>query len=97
VAAPKIGLKGVIDVVEGENGVVKPVDYKRGSSPNIPENAYEPERVQVCAQALILRESSIKNLPIDASSTEVKRKKREAKTNKIDAMKRVRHLVRFIG
>jgi len=42
-------------------------------------------------------ECGIKNLPIDASSTEVKRKKREAKTDKIDAMKLVRHLVRFIG
>ena len=34
-----------------------PVDVKRGAAPDIPEGAYEPERVQVCAQGLILREN----------------------------------------
>ncbi len=57
VAAPRLGLKTIIDLVEGEDGTVSPIDYKRGSSPDIPNRAYEPERVQVCAQALILREN----------------------------------------
>ena len=33
------------------------MDYKRGKKPDIPEGAYEPERVQLGAQALILREN----------------------------------------
>lgn len=33
------------------------MDYKRGSRPNLPEGAWEPERVQLCAQALVLREN----------------------------------------
>ncbi|MEJ7594380.1 MAG: Dna2/Cas4 domain-containing protein, partial [Planctomycetaceae bacterium] len=35
--------------------VATPVDYKRGKAPQVPEGAYEPERVQLCAQGLILR------------------------------------------
>ena len=46
-----------IDLLEGEGGRVIPVDYKRGEAPNIPEGAYEPERVQLCAQCLVLREN----------------------------------------
>jgi CRISPR-associated protein Cas1 len=36
--------------------VATPVDYKRGSAPAIANGAYDAERVQVCAQGLILRE-----------------------------------------
>ena len=36
---------------------VSPVDYKRGRVPNNPERSWEPERVQLCAQGLILREN----------------------------------------
>lgn len=53
----EIGLKTVLDIVEGKDGEVWPVDYKRGTPPDIPNRAYEPERVQVCAQGLILREN----------------------------------------
>ena len=45
-----------IDLIESEDGHVVPVDYKRGAPPDIPEGAYEPERVQVCLQGLLLRE-----------------------------------------
>jgi CRISPR-associated protein Cas1 len=53
----QLGLIARIDLLEGEGNRVRPVDYKRGSKPNIPEGAYEPERVQLCAQGLILQES----------------------------------------
>lgn len=56
-SAPMLGLTTRIDVVEGENGTVVPVEYKRGTPPNVPERVWEPERVQVCAQALVLREN----------------------------------------
>jgi CRISPR-associated protein Cas1 len=45
-----------IDLIESDDGRVVPVDYKRGTPPNVPEGAYEPERVQLCLQGLLLRE-----------------------------------------
>jgi CRISPR-associated protein Cas1 len=56
-SAPKVGLVARIDLVEAAGTVVTPVDYKRGEAPNIPEGAWEPERVQLCAQGLILEEN----------------------------------------
>jgi CRISP-associated protein Cas1 len=51
------GITCRIDLLEGNGGRVTPVDYKRGKAPDIPEGAYEPERVQLCAQGLVLREN----------------------------------------
>ncbi len=56
-SAPKEGLLAKLDLLELEGMVATPVDYKRGKAPQIPEGAYEPERVQLCAQGLILREN----------------------------------------
>lgn len=56
-SAPGVGLIARIDLIEAEGDVVTPIDYKRGKAPNIPEGAWEPERVQLCAQALILEEN----------------------------------------
>jgi CRISPR-associated endonuclease Cas1/CRISPR-associated protein Cas4 len=50
-----LGITAKIDLVELDGGVVVPVDYKQGRKPDVPEGAYEPERVQVCAQVLLLR------------------------------------------
>jgi CRISP-associated protein Cas1 len=46
-----------IDLVEIEGRRAVPVDYKRSKKPDVPEGAYEPERVQLCAQGLILKAS----------------------------------------
>ena len=52
-----LGLVARIDLLEGApDGTVVPVDTKRGAPPDLPERAWEPERVQVCVQALLLRE-----------------------------------------
>ena len=56
-SAPRLGMVARIDLIEGEGRVVTPVDYKRGTPPDVPEGAWEPERVQICAQALILEEN----------------------------------------
>jgi CRISPR-associated protein Cas1 len=56
-SAPRLGAIAKIDLLEGEGRVVTPVDYKRGSPPDIPERAWEPERVQLCVQGLILEEN----------------------------------------
>jgi hypothetical protein len=39
------------------DGTVMPIEYKRGSPPDIPEMAYLPERAQVAAQVLVLRDA----------------------------------------
>lgn len=55
-SSERLGITAKIDVVEAEGGAVTPVEYKRGSPPDVPEGAYLPERAQVCAQVLLLRE-----------------------------------------
>jgi len=53
----RLGLTAKIDIVDGDaDGRVMPVEYKRGKAPDLPEGAYLPERAQVCAQALLLRD-----------------------------------------
>jgi CRISP-associated protein Cas1 len=56
-SGPNAGLIARIDLVEADGTQVTPVDYKRGKAPDIPERAWEPERVQLCAQALVLEEN----------------------------------------
>ena len=56
-SAPGEGLIAKMDVVDINANTAVPVDYKRGHIPNIYERAWEPERVQVCAQGLILCEN----------------------------------------
>jgi len=55
VADHALGAIARIDLIEGEGSLVTPVDYKRGKAPDLPEGAWEPERVQVCLQGLLLR------------------------------------------
>ena len=60
VGSDNLGAVARIDVIESDDGRVVPVDYKRGAPPDpeyVPEGAYEPERVQVCIQGLLLREA----------------------------------------
>ena len=55
-SSQRLGVIAKIDIAEAEDGVVTPVDYKRGKRPHVARGAYEPERVQVCLQALLLEE-----------------------------------------
>ncbi|MCQ8129550.1 CRISPR-associated endonuclease Cas4g/Cas1g [Methylomonas rivi] len=52
----RLGLIAKLDLLEAEDGIVTPVDYKRGKRPHVARGAYDPERVQLCVQGLILRE-----------------------------------------
>ena len=52
----RLGLMAKMDLVEGEGTTVTPVDYKRGKRPHVPQGAYDPERIQLCVQGLILEE-----------------------------------------
>jgi len=56
-SAPVVGLIARMDLIEADGTKVTPVDYKRGRAPDTAEHAWEPERVQLCAQALILEEN----------------------------------------
>jgi len=56
-SGPKVGITCRIDLLEGDGERVTPVDYKRGEAPDIPGGAYEPDRVQLCAQGLVLKEN----------------------------------------
>ena len=52
------GLIAKLDLIEGDGSDVAPVDYKRGSPKDTDEGpeAWPADRVQLCAQALVLRE-----------------------------------------
>jgi len=54
-SSTRLGIIARMDVVGLEGGGAVPVDVKHGRPPKRPERAYPPERVQVCAQGLILR------------------------------------------
>lgn len=56
-SSPRLGLVARADVIEGESGVVRPVDVKHGSPPETPERSWEPERVQLCVVGLLLRDA----------------------------------------
>lgn len=51
-----LGLVAKLDLAEFEGRRAVPVDYKRGKRPHVERGAYEPERVQLCVQALLLEE-----------------------------------------
>lgn len=51
-----LGLSGRLDLVAARGDVAVPVDTKRGRVPRTPERTWEPERVQLMAQGLLLRE-----------------------------------------
>ena len=51
-----LGVIAKLDIAEAEDGIVTPIDYKRGKRPHIAQGVYEPERIQVCLQALLLEE-----------------------------------------
>jgi CRISPR-associated protein Cas1 len=56
-SSERLGITAKIDVVEADaDGNVVPIEYKRGKAPELPEGAYLPERAQLCAQVMLLRE-----------------------------------------
>lgn len=56
-SSERLGVIAKMDVVETGEGVVMPVDFKKGKRPHVAAGAYEPERVQVCTQAMILEDN----------------------------------------
>ena len=56
-SSPRLGIIAKMDVIEGQGRRVVPIDFKRGKRPHTAAGAHDPERVQVCAQALILEDA----------------------------------------
>ncbi len=56
-SSERLGVIAKMDVVETGEGVAIPVDFKKGKRPHVAAGAYEPERVQVCTQAMILEDN----------------------------------------
>jgi CRISPR-associated protein Cas1 len=52
----RLRLVARMDLIETQGSTVTPIDYKRGKRPHIARGAYDPERVQLCIQGLILEE-----------------------------------------
>lgn len=56
-----LGLTGRADVVEFDDGVPYPIEYKHGE-----QRRHEPGRIQLCAQALCLEEMTDQKVPAGA-------------------------------
>lgn len=56
-ASERLGVIAKMDVVEIDAGAAMPVDFKKGKRPHVAAGAYEPERVQICTQAMILEDN----------------------------------------
>jgi CRISPR-associated protein Cas4 len=56
-SSERLGLIARLDLIEIEDGAVVPVDYKRGRRPHVAAGAWDPERVQLCVQGLILEDN----------------------------------------
>lgn len=56
-SSTRLGLIAKLDLIEADGeGNVVPVDYKRGRRPHVARGAYDPERIQLCAQGMLLEE-----------------------------------------
>jgi len=56
-SSESLGVVAKIDIVRADGERVVLVDFKRGKVPAVEHGAYHPERVQICVQALLLREN----------------------------------------
>lgn len=59
-SSDRYGVLAKLDLVESDGITATPVDYKRGAPKTLDDgtlSAWDPERVQLCVQALVLREN----------------------------------------
>ncbi len=59
-SSERYGIIAKLDLVEADGEQATPIDYKRGSPKKLEDGtlgAWDPERVQLCVQALVLREN----------------------------------------
>ncbi len=58
-SSARLGLVARIDLLEGDGDEVRPVDYKKGAPGR--DGPWEPDRVQLCAQGLILEDNGYRS------------------------------------
>ncbi len=56
-SSDELGVTAKLDLVSSDGREAMPVDTKRGKAPNNPQRSWEPERVQLMVQGLLLREA----------------------------------------
>ena len=59
-SSDSFGIIAKMDLIEVQGNLATPVDYKRGAPRKLQDgtlDAWDPERVQICVQALVLREN----------------------------------------
>ncbi len=56
-SSESLGLIAKIDLLEADETGVTLVDYKKGKRPHVAGGVYDPEKVQLCAQALVLEDN----------------------------------------
>lgn len=54
------GIIAKMDLMEMQDGLVIPVDYKHGKKPNNSEGAWPADMAQLCAQAIVLRDNGFR-------------------------------------
>lgn len=55
-----LGFVAVVDIIEGGEGEVHPVDYKKGKTPDTPDGLKEGDKAQLVIACLLLREAGYK-------------------------------------
>lgn len=55
-SSERLGIIATLDLIEAAGSRATPVDYKRGKRPHVARGAYDPERVQLCVQGMLLAE-----------------------------------------
>lgn len=55
-SSPSEGITGRLDVAEEQQGELIPVDTKRGEAPDVPFGVWDADRIQIAAQAMVLRD-----------------------------------------
>lgn len=56
-SSDRLGIIAKIDLLDVDEGAVSVIDIKKGKRPHVARSAYEPERIQVCLQAMILEDN----------------------------------------
>jgi CRISPR-associated protein Cas1 len=57
ISSQTLGIIAKIDVIEPRDGSLVPIEYKRGRPRSEEQPLWDPERVQICAQVLLLRQA----------------------------------------
>lgn len=84
----ELGLIGKIDVLEPRGDAVVPIEVKRGRPVSPDQPLHDPERVQLCAQALLLREHGYRVEHAEVYFAQTRRRCRIELTDELETLTR---------